>query len=56
MKSTILMYFNANAPIVLQCDVSSEVLSAGLMQNGRSVAYTLLALTSAGFNYAKIEK
>ena len=51
-----LSYYDVMKPVVIQCDASDSSHGAALLQNGRPVAYSSRALTSAEANYAQIEK
>ena len=52
----VLRYFDPTVPITLQCDASSTVLGAVLLQQDQPVAYASRALTATEVNYAQIEK
>ena len=56
-RTPILMYYNTQEEVTLQCDASQLGLSAALLQQGQPVAYTWShALTSTETRYAQIEK
>lgn len=54
-NATMLNYFNANKPVVIQTDASSTGLGCSLRQDS-PVAYGSKTLTSTQRNYAQIEK
>ena len=55
-ESPVLVYFNPDKQLEIQCDASSQGLGAALLQDGRPIAYTSRALTEVETRYAVIEK
>ena len=52
----ILKYYDCNAEVTLQCDVSERGLDAVILQNGQPVALASKTLSPAERRYAQIEK
>ena len=55
-EHTTLAYFDTTQPMTLQVDASMKGLGASLLQGGKPVAFASKALTTAGSNYANIER
>ena len=55
-QAPILAYYSPDKELVIQCDGSSLGIGAGLMQEGRPLAYASRALTDPETRYATIEK
>lgn len=51
-----LAYYNVNYAMIVSVDASSKALGAVLLQEGKPVAYALVAVTEAQQNYPQIEK
>ena len=51
-----LAYFDVSKPITVQVDASNSSWGAALLQEGKFVMYASISLTSAGKNYAIIDK
>lgn len=56
INSKILIPFDENKPLVVQCDASGHGLGAGLFQNNRPIAFASRSLNDAEKNYSQIEK
>lgn len=56
LKSNILVPFNQNKEIVVQCDASQRGLGCCLIQEGKPISFASRSLTIAEQNYAQIEK
>ena len=52
----VLMFFDVNKQVEIQCDASQHGLGAVLIQAGRPVAYSSRSLTEVEKRYAQIEK
>ena len=55
-NTPVLMYYNLEEEVTLQCDASHSGLGAALMQNCQPVAYASRAPNPAVTRYAQIEK
>ena len=55
-QAPILMYYDVNRPLTIQCDASEKGLGAVLLQDDKPVAYASRALRDAETRYAQIEK
>ena len=55
-EAPLLIYFNPDKELVLQVDSSKDGLGAALLPDGKPIEYALWAPTSAGQNWAQIEK
>ena len=51
-----LAYFDVSKPVTVQVDASNSSWGAALLQEGKSVIYASISLTSAEKNYAVIDK
>ncbi|XP_057662269.1 uncharacterized protein K02A2.6-like [Diorhabda carinulata] len=51
-----LVHYNANEPLTIQCDASSEGMGACLLQKGQPIAFASRALTDCEKRYACIER
>ena len=52
----VLKFYDVDKPVEIQCDASSTGLGAILLQEGKPVAYSSRAMTTAETRYAQIEK
>ena len=52
----VLVYYDVNKDIEIECDASKDGLGAVLLQGGRVIAYASRALTETEKRYAQIEK
>jgi hypothetical protein len=55
-EAPLLVYYNPEEDLAIQCDASGKGLGAALLQNGRPNAYHSRALTDTETRYASIEK
>ena len=55
-RDTVLAFYDVRKSATIQADASQSGLGCGLMQPGRSVAYSSRALTDVEQNYSQIEK
>ena len=46
-ETPVLQFFNNNKPLIIQCDASEKGLDAGLLQDGKPVAFASRVLTNA---------
>ena len=52
----VLAFYDVTRPVTIQADASQSGLGAGLLQDGKPVAYASRSMTSAEENYSQIEK
>lgn len=55
-NAPVLRHFDAQKPLIVQCDASKDGLGAALMQEGQPMAYASRAMTLTEQNYGQIEK
>ena len=56
VKHPVLKYYDAQEPVVVQCDANEHGLGAALLQNGQPVAFASRSLSQTERQYAQIEK
>ena len=52
----VLTYYDANKPIMIQCDSSDKCVGCTILQNGKLITFASTALSPAQQRYAVIEK
>ena len=55
-EAPVLIFYDKNQPLVIQCDASKNGLGAVLLQGGKPLSYASRALTYTETQYAQIEK
>ena len=55
-EAPVLVYYNPERELTIQCDASHNGLGAVLMQDGQPIAYASRAMTDTETRYAQIEK
>jgi len=55
-QASVLMYFDVNKPITVQCDSGEKGMGGVLLQDGRPVVYASWALWDTETKYVQIEK
>ena len=55
-STPVLVYYDPEKHLEIQCDSSQSGLGAAILQEGRPIAYASRALTAAEVKYAQIEK
>lgn len=55
-EKSLLVHFNANKPVHIQCDASKKAIACCLLQEGNPVQFASRSLTETEQMYAVIEK
>lgn len=55
-NAPVLAYYNVQEQVQIQCDASNKGLETVLLQNGKPVAYTSMAMSDTETRYAQIEE